>query len=653
MRTVVIDAEFNSLKPDKIWCIVCKDINSGERFIFRCDGSNSLLRFATFALSVNCWIGHNIISFDVPNINRLLDVNLNWRKCIDTLIVSRLINFNKPGGHSVENWSHQFGLTKKFISVWDDPNLIDEYVERCKYDVEIQYRIYKELERFIKDPSWRAALRVEHDIQYICSDMHDNGFSFDAQRAKELLSEIKGQMVELEEEIRADVPPVLVKDGSIKLRINKDGQVSKRVLDSVGYSCSVSAGSDWFRFHYEPFNPGSSKQRIDYLNSVGWQPVNKTKGHLLCERQIKAVRQKLNKAPDWKKKALKNELSELEARFEGFKRTGWKCDETNLSTLPPNVPQSAQSLAKWLTLDGRRGDLEEWLAAYTPSSGRIHGSFNGIGAWTHRMSHARPNQGNIFSSFTPDQCKGPEPTAVEDVKIRYNGALRSLWRAGAGRLLVGTDAEGIQMRILAHYINDPEFTEAIVNGRKEDGTDVHNYNRSLLGAVCRSRDDAKTFIYAWLLGAGPTKIAEILGCSFVAARAAMDNFVRSIPGLAELKRRSIPRDAGRGYFIGLDGRKVICKSEHLMLAGYLQNGEAVVMKHANVKWRKWAEANDVKYKQVDFVHDEWVCECPNEEEAKYLGKLQVEAIEEVGEELGLNCALAGEYKIGKNWLEVH
>lgn len=674
-RTVVLDAEFNGLEPDKLWCIVCKDIANGISTNFRLDRPQDWSNFNHYASSVSCWVGHNIISFDCKWINLLLDREvIDWRKCIDTLIVSRLINFNKPGGHSVENWAKQFGLTKKFIDDWENLS-IDEYVERCKYDVEIQYRIYKELERFIKDPSWKKAMRVEHDLQYICRDMHENGFAFDKDKAEVLLSQIKDEMAELEEQIRQDIPPVLVQDGPVKLKVNKNGGISKRTLDAVGSDCSVSPDSEFHRCHWEPFNPGSSKQRINYLNSVGWKPVDKTKGHLTCERQYRAVQRKYNQAPNWKKPLLKKELDSLAERLEQFRITGWRVSEQNLETLPNtalcamgildgsrNTEKqrvytsrilAAKQLAKWLTLEGRRGDLEEWISCYVPSSGRIHGSFNGLGSWTHRMSHVRPNQGNIFSNFTTDECKGDEPTPVEEVKLNYNGALRALWTAGRGKLLVGTDAEGIQMRVLAHYINDPEYTEAIVNGDKEQGTDVHNLNRRKLGSVCRSRADAKTFIYAWLLGAGTAKVAEILGCNFVQARAAVESFIRDTPGLAELKRHRIPRDARRGYFVGLDGRKVICRSEHLMLAGYLQNGEKVVMAHANVLWRQRAQEMGLQYKQVDFVHDEWVTEVGDMETAHALGELQAQAIQEVGEDLGLNCALAGEYKIGGTWLDVH
>src|SRR5690606_29196219 len=141
------------------------------------------------------------------------------------------------------------------------------------------------------------------------------------------------------------------------------------------------------------------------------------------------------------------------------------------------------------------------------------------------------------------------------------------------------------MRIFAHLVEDEELINALIRGRKEDKTDIHSLHQRKLGEACRSRDDAKTFIYAWLLGAGIAKVAEILQCDSTTARRSVDNFISSYPKLKDLKRTQIPADARRGYFIGLDGRKVICDSEHLMLAGYLQNGEAIIMKGACIEWQ--------------------------------------------------------------------
>lgn len=634
-RTVVIDIETNGLTPDKIWCIVCKDVDSKEVFSFV--RKKNLNDFLSFSEEVGCWIGHNILSFDSVWANYLFGQTvIDQSKCIDTLIVSRLIHYLKPGGHSVLNWGKDFGMTKVFIEGWNDESEIESYLVRCQYDVEIQTKIYESLKRFIFDPSWRKALRVEHDMQIICNEMSENGFSFDARQAEAFLSVFKDELERIKTGIQNDVKPTLVRDGPVTLKINKDGVVSKRTLDLVG-ECNVSDGARFERFHYEAFNPRSVVQRVKLLEEAGWQPVEKTKSHLECERQIKRTPTK-----------------ELQEKLERFKRFGWKVNETNLNTLPETAPESAKDLAKWLTLDSRAGDLEEWLAAYSKTSGKVHGKFSGIGSWTHRMSHSKPNQANIYSDFQPEHCVGSEPTPVEQVKLSYNGKLRALWQASKGKVLVGTDAEAIQLRVLAHYINDEAFTKAIAEGRKEDKTDIHSFNQKMLGPVCHSRDVAKTFIFAWLLGAGIDKIAKILNCSVALAQRAMKDFMERLPGLKRLKEEVIPEDARRGYFIGLDGRKVICKNQHLVLTGYLQNGESVVMKHANVLWRKWADKlGYMSYRQINFVHDEWICEVPNYLLGEKLGCMQVVAIKEVGEELNLNCPLSGSYKIGKNWLEVH
>jgi DNA polymerase-1 len=235
----------------------------------------------------------------------------------------------------------------------------------------------------------------------------------------------------------------------------------------------------------------------------------------------------------------------------------------------------------------------------------------------------------------------------------YGDEMRSLWKAPDGGYLVGVDADGIQLRILAHYMNDKDFIAALDKGRKEDGTDAHTLNMLALGPVCSSRDTAKTFIYAFLLGAGIGKVGEILSCSHDDARAAVDSFIAHYPGLRNLKDYRIPADADRGYFIGLDGRLVACDSQHLMLAGYLQNGEAVVMKTANLLWRNKLEEENIPYKQVNFVHDEWQVEVQSLTDATRAGTLMVQAIVDTGTILKLNCPLAGNAIIGRNWLETH
>ena len=287
------------------------------------------------------------------------------------------------------------------------------------------------------------------------------------------------------------------------------------------------------------------------------------------------------------------------------------------------------------------------LLPYKITSTRVHGKFYGIGAWSGRMAHQNPNTANI-------------PT---DTKL-HGAEMRALWQAPKNRLLVGVDAEGIQLRIFAHYINDPEFTKALVEGKKDDKSDPHSLNQRVLGA--KSRNIAKRFIFAYLLGAGVGKLAQILEISEQSARDSLDRLLERYAGLALLKKTVIPTDAKRGYFRGLDGRLVKIPGDtagerkHLCMSGYLQNGESIVMKSATLKWHDKLKKSDAIL--VNLVHDEWQTECPNDMEvAVRIAKMQADSLREVGEELGLLCPLAGsfwsdelkDYTIGTNWKVTH
>lgn len=345
--------------------------------------------------------------------------------------------------------------------------------------------------------------------------------------------------------------------------------------------------------------------------------------------------------------SVSNETKQ-EDRGERFARYGWTCSENNLATLPENAPEAARNLAEWLTLEGRRSSLVEWLG-HVREDGRIHGRFTHIGAWTGRMAHSAPNQANIPAAF-----HGNVKSAVDAVKDKYDGKFRELWGVEEGNWLVGTDAEGIQLRVLAHLMQSEEYVHAIVSGKKEDETDIHNLNRKALGMSHITRDMAKTFIYAFLLGAGNEKIGQILKVSTREAGQAVDNFMESIQGLANLKKKVIPHIAQRGWFKGLDGRRVKVPSEHKTLAGLLQNGEAVIMKHSALDWTQQARYAGIKFKLVTWPHDEWQTEVEGSyQDAERLGTIQRQSIVDTGKKFSMLCPLAGSTDIGKNWLECH
>ena len=335
---------------------------------------------------------------------------------------------------------------------------------------------------------------------------------------------------------------------------------------------------------------------------------------------------------------------------ERDKKYGWKINEVNLSTLPDTAPEGCKYLVEHILLSARRRTLKEWFDAYSESDGRIHGEFNSLGARSHRFTHSNPNMGNIATKKT---IKYNTPR-LRELAVNLGGEMRSLWTCEEDSLLVGTDMESAHLRIFAHLINDEPFIKALVEGNKKDGTDPHSVNKRVLGDICVDRDRAKTFIFSFLNGAGAGKISEIFACSFEEAKEALERFIQAYPGLLRLKRKEFPKSAKRGYFVGIDGRLVICDSSHLMMGMTLQNYEVVLMKYANAHWYDQLWLEKIPFKQVNLVHDEWVTEVPNDEPvAKRVAQVQCDAIKYAGEMFKMNIPLAGESKIGKNWLDVH
>lgn len=622
MKPLFIDIETEGLhNPQKIWCCVTKEPNQEPRVWTNLHEDSRA--FNSFISSNNyTLIGHNIIGFDLPVLHAVVGLSKYYHQCIDTLVVSRLIDHWHYSSHGLDAWGTRLGYPK--LPFKDFSKLTDDMITYCIRDVEITERLFNLYQKYIVDPSWAKALRLEHDTAYFCHQMRENGFGFNHEEAINLQTRIQKELSELDVSIQKAFPsktriiktvtPILTKLGKIN---TKDFRWLKdQTPEEAGYQAGVSFDLT----EEEPFNPGSPKQCIERMWEFGWKPTEKTKGHLKAERDR-----------DWEK-------------LKEYRINGWTISEENLNTLPESAPKEAHSLVRWILLTRRISTIQEWLNAYNPITKSIHGTIHSIGTWPHRASHSNPNQGNI-----------PRVMAADGNPTPFGGEMRQLWGARNGRKLIGVDAEGIQLRVLAHYMQDEEFTKALVSGSKDNGTDVHTLNQHKLGRnICKSRDAAKTFIYAWLLGASAVKTASILECSLEDAVVARSNFLDGYPGLKTVKEEIIPTDAKNGYFVGFDGRKVLCDSKHKMLAGYLQNGEAIVMKYAKRLWYQKLTKEKVPFWLVDWVHDEWQTETIDDlETAEYIKQVQMNAIVQTGLDLSLKCPLSASGVIGLNWKETH
>ena len=295
-----------------------------------------------------------------------------------------------------------------------------------------------------------------------------------------------------------------------------------------------------------------------------------------------------------------------------------------------NFPE-AQIIAEYLMLQKRVAQVESWMDA-VGKDGRVHGKVITNGAVTGRMTHSSPNMAQIPNSGSP---YGPE--------------CRQCWTVEEGNVLVGCDASGLELRMLAHYMKDENYVKTVTEGSSKVGTDVHTINQRAAGL--ETRDQAKTFIYAFLYGAGPEKIGSIVGGSRVQGQRLIDRFLKGTPALQRL-RDLVQRYAEKGYVPGLDGRKIWVRSEHAALNSLLQGAGAIVMKKALVLFDTKVTRHKWPVKMVANVHDEFQFECPPEI-AEEAGMAARQSIVEAGLSYNLRCPLDGEYKIGRNWRETH
>jgi len=297
-------------------------------------------------------------------------------------------------------------------------------------------------------------------------------------------------------------------------------------------------------------------------------------------------------------------------------------DEPTLKSI--NRPE-AQLIAEYLMLQKRVGMLDSWMDN-CKDDGRVHGRVNHNGTITGRMTHSSPNLGQVTS-----------------VKSEYGKESRQCWTVPEGYKLVGTDLSGIELRCLAHYMQDDGYTKELLDG------DIHTANQKAAGL--QTRDQAKTFIYALLYGAGSAKIGSIVGGSAHQGKKLIDRFMNNMPALEKLLR-TVQRLAGKGYIPALDGRRIIIRSEHAALNSLLQSCGSIIAKQWCIEAHKLLRHNHIDYKQVAFVHDEIQLEV-KAEEAELAAELMVLAAKNAGEALDFRIPVDAEAKIGNNWYETH
>ena len=589
MKQLVFDIETDDLKATKIWCLCCIDVDTGQEYKFPPD---KLSEGYELLKSADKLIGHNIIGFDVPVIEELAGISLWDKALVDTLVLSRLFNPVREGNHGLEKWGYDLGSPK--IDFEEYTYYSEDMLTYCMQDVRLNAKVFEALKAESRGFSPKS-VEIERETYKIISAQRRHGFLLNLPFASKLLGELETKMDEIVTQVHEKFLP---REETRYLYPNtgKNGNLLKTATDNFGKNTRLTPeefkemeslysenGKNVKvpRVEVTEFNLGSRKQIGEYLINFGWEP-------------------------------------------EVFTPTGQpQVDEKILSKVK-DIPEAAL-ICDYLMYQKRVAQVISWIDKCDDDN-RVRAFVNSNGAITGRMTHSYPNLAQVPSSSAP-----------------YGKECRTCWTVPRGRKLVGIDASQLELRMLAHYMNDGEYTNEIING------DIHTTNQKLAGL--ESRNQAKTFIYALIYGAGNEKLGAVSKRTKKLGTKLRKQFIDNLPSYKALIGR-VERASGKGFLKGLDGRKLYVRTKHAALNTLLQGAGSIVMKQGLIIFDSLIKEKGLDAAFVANVHDEWQLEV-SEEDAEEVGNLGVQSIIKAGEALDLKCPLDGDYNVGTNWSETH
>lgn len=590
----VFDIETDGLIPEltKIHCIELIHVESGRAYGFDPDRVQEGLDMLAKATEI---IGHNIICFDIPAIQKLYP---DWKpqgKVTDTLVLSQLLrgdiknedfDYDREyghdlpkrlfGSHSLKAWGYRLREHKEEIET-DWKEWSPEMQKYCAQDVAVNHKLYNHFARIIEDREWsQSAIDLEHEAAELCFRIGNNGWSFDEKKAGELYAELAKERSNLEAELQTLFEPWEV--------------------------------SEWF-------TPKANNKRYGYIKDV---PFEKKKIIEFNPQSRRHIERCLKDKYGWKPKLMTN---------GGHAQI----DEVVLGQL--HYPE-AKKLARMFLINKRLGQLAEGKQAWlklVESDGKLRHKIVPCGTVTGRAAHRSPNLGQVPRASAP-----------------YGKQCRDLFTVPEGYVLLGSDLSGIELRILAHYLS---FTDGGDYARQILKGDIHTFNQKKAGL--ETRDQAKTYIYALCYGAGDKKMGEIVGGTAKDGKILKDRFFKSMPAFSELQN-GVQSAVSRGWLKSLDGRQVKLRSAHSALNALLQSAAGVISKAWICKIDRELKARglDEHCYMMAWVHDEVQIAVKRGYE-DYVGHLTGSCAKAVGEEYKVQIPIESEFSYGKTWADSH
>lgn len=552
---------------------------------------------------------HNGIKFDYWALRKVYPwFDIPVEQIRDTLLLARLLwadigeedvkrvakGFPKKliGSHSLKAWGYRLGILKGEFGETSD---WAEWSEDMQSYCELDVKVTRALWEVIKKKQPPArAVQLENWFAFIMSRQEQFGYAFDKDKAVALYLELLAKRQEIDGELKRFFGSWYVSEGEVMPKVNNGPR-------------GITKGVPYTKVKLVDFNPGSRQHIANRLIKLyGWKPKHFTESG---QAQI---------------------------------------DESILLPLP--YPP-AKLLADRFLLEKRIGQLAEGENAWLKleRNGRIHGTINTLGAVTGRCTHNKPNIAQV-----------PSNTAL------YGAQCRELFRAPEGMIQIGADASGLELRCLAHYMaryDGGEYTKAVTEG------DVHWVNTLALGLVPpgtvrdkhseehdKARSIAKTFIYAFLYGAGDEKIGSGIGKGAAAGKKLKASFLDRTPALKRLRETVAHTVKTKGFLRGIDGRVLRVRHAHAALNTLLQSAGALLVKQATVNLYHDLTSQGlvwgVDWAMVAHVHDEFQMHV-RPEVADLVSASAVRAFQQAGRDFEWRCPLDGEAKQGHSWRDCH
>jgi hypothetical protein len=490
--------------------------------------------------------------------------------------------------------------------------------------------------------------KCETRVAQIISEQARNGVNFNRNRAGFSVQVLSERIIALDRQAVPQMPRMMVKGNEFKKPFLKSGKYSKYVQQYVDEHGEMDISAPFTRVYYTDFDMGKTAKVKDWLLLHGWKPEEfnlkeSNPEHVddyleaLRESPDRVFREAILGIPKLRKR-LGRTLRKSHVRDHLLQQRKWPTS--------PKIPKEDDQF-NWemRDVDSDVGKLVQQRLVWSHRRSLIKGL----------ISKVRPD-GKLSAQANP--CATPTFRANYKIVVNipagrspFGKEIRSMFLPdNKDHVFLGSDASGLELRMLAHYMNDPEYIDQILNG------DIHTYNQELAGLS--TRDQAKTMIYGLMYGGGDAKIGEIVGGNKKDGAEIRHKFMSGLPKYAELMDR-VTSEAASGSLKGIDGRRILMRRNyqgdvmlHKSLNTLLQSAGAIVMKYSMIFLDDWVKAENLNAHQVLWQHDEvqWSC---NKDDVERLSFFTNNYVKAAGDYLNMNIPLESETMIGRSWFECH